>query len=436
MIFGSKLLILLIIIIVIYIVYRLILKRRQIILKQNRVEPQFSESFTEKNSESFTEKNSESFKYIFFNYNEGFSIVPYDFTSWFMSATPESELNIMKSYLSNNTQIIQTKNTKYKLNQYCIKGSYNSACTGKFVSADTVSYLISRGVRYLDFEIYNIPDPSKKTISLPFVAVSSNPNSTTALDTNYIYLKDVLTAIHTTAFNSSGCANSNDPLFINLRIKTSSLDLYNIIATMLTTEFANKLYFKKNSSNNNMAIPVNENTNLQDIMGKVIICLDISINPKYATNTSCEQSSTNCINLQNLININTGGSDWTTQTFSTILSETTNPPVINYNDYTVSYPQTTSINIDPSKNNISFPLNLAIPDNTNYPSDDHYTHTLIKNYGVQTIAFPYYNLSNSLILYENIFESDKTAITLMSSALLYVKTYSRPIVNMPPNVNR
>jgi len=433
MIFGSKLLILLIFIIVIYIVYRLILKRTQIISKQNRVDPQFSESFTKKNSE----QQSESFFSNLFNYNEGFSVVPYDFTSWFMSATPETELNVMKSYLSNTTQIIQTKNTKYKLNQYCIKSSYNSACSGKFVSADTVSYLISRGVRFLDFEIYNIPDPSNNTISIPFVAVSSDPISTTALDTNFIYLKDVLTAISTTAFNSSGCANSNDPLFINLRIKTSSSDLYNIIAAVLTKEFANKLYFKKNSYNNNIAIPINENTNLQDIMGKVIICLDISINPKYATNTSCDSIiNPNCIPLQNLININTGGSDWTTQTFSTILSETTNPPVINYNDYTVSYPQTSSIHNDLSKNNITFPLNLAIPDITNFPADDHYTHTLIKNYGVQTIAVPFYNLSNSLILYENIFESDKTAITLMSSALLYIKTYSRPIVNMPPNVNK
>ena len=96
MIFGSKILILIIIIIVIYIAYRLLLKRSNILNKisnnNNNNNNQLTEGYT-----SFTEGYG--------RFTEGFELNnPYDFTAWFMSSTPESELNKINhanKYLSN-----------------------------------------------------------------------------------------------------------------------------------------------------------------------------------------------------------------------------------------------------------------------------------------------------------------------------------------------
>ena len=40
------------------------------------------------------------------------------------------------------------------LNQVCIKASYNSAFDGKEISTDMLEYVMSRGCRFLDFELY------------------------------------------------------------------------------------------------------------------------------------------------------------------------------------------------------------------------------------------------------------------------------------------
>ena len=84
------------------------------------------------------------------NFQEGLSV-----SSSLFSSNEKNELSNMTStfpILIKNMN--KTKNLKLK--DYCIKSSYNTAVSGNYVSTDTISYIISRGVRYIDFEIFYI----------------------------------------------------------------------------------------------------------------------------------------------------------------------------------------------------------------------------------------------------------------------------------------
>jgi len=52
---------------------------------------------------------------------------------------------------------LSKKSQTMELNQYIIKGSSNSAYSGNYISDEMVKYVLSRGCRFLDFEVYYLP---------------------------------------------------------------------------------------------------------------------------------------------------------------------------------------------------------------------------------------------------------------------------------------
>ena len=120
------------------------------------------------------------------------------------------------------------------LNMYHIKSSYNSAYSGKDISTDMVLYILHRGYRFLDFEIYydypseKMANPNNTPIKKSVVAFADG--STTSK--NNLELKDILEVIHLNAF--SNASNNNDPLFIQIR------PMYNIPTSKDTVEEKNK----------------------------------------------------------------------------------------------------------------------------------------------------------------------------------------------------
>ena len=91
------------------------------------------------------------------------------------------------SYISNGST------EKPTLKDYVIKSSYNSAVTGKNVNIDMVKYLLTRGVRLLDFEVLLIDDKPMITYT--------NDNSLETIETNNTLLLDnVFSMLATTAF--------------------------------------------------------------------------------------------------------------------------------------------------------------------------------------------------------------------------------------------
>ena len=106
------------------------------------------------------------------------------------------------------------------ISKYHIKASYNSAFDGKDITKDMLLYVLYRGYRFLDFEIYYDLVSGEKS-EIKRAVVSYKDNSITA-NVN-MPLQDLLDIINIHAF--SNVNNKDDPLFIQLR------PIYNILAS-------------------------------------------------------------------------------------------------------------------------------------------------------------------------------------------------------------
>lgn len=189
------------------------------------------------------------------------------------------------------------KRYQERLTNYYVKSSYNSCCAGDFkndfVNLCALRDNIKLGARLLDFEIYSVDGK-------PVVAASSSNEFTIKETYNYLTIYEVMELIGTNAFGSATCPNSNDPLFINLRIKTSRTDIYPTIADAIKTHLGNRLL--SSDFGNEQASAKLNNTSLKDLMGKVII---ICNHNNKETNTSLNQYinySNNNVNMKLLTN--------------------------------------------------------------------------------------------------------------------------------------
>jgi len=179
--------------------------------------------------------------------------------------------------------IASCSKTELPIKEYTVLSSWNSCVTTSYdVSLDQIQYVLNNGCRFFDFEIYYL---DKK----PVVGYSSY-ESYNYIDSNYIPLIDVCKFIAIQAFTSP-TPNSDDPLFIHLRIKAHDHNIFELIANhIMGSGMKNKLFSGNLSSNHK----------LSDIMGKIVIIVDQSYVPninKYACIDKCETDILNIINL-------------------------------------------------------------------------------------------------------------------------------------------
>jgi hypothetical protein len=302
------------------------------------------------------------------------------------------------------TQITNCNQTQYTINQYCIKSSYNSAFTGKCMNIGAIPYLLTRGVRFLDFGVYGS--------TIPMVA-----NSSYTSDEDSLYLQDVFDTIIQNAFNSNSSPNSNDPLFIQLRIYASDNALYNSIGSMIYNTLISRVYMRYVNSQPTTAIIVDNYTVLSNIMGKIIIVMDNSIFPSFSKYTICDNSvnTHNCYNIKKYINMYSGTNQIITQTYGNIINQTTTPPILNNNPV--------DENKCSSYNNQPLNVKMAAPDITDSPLDSTTLYSLIQNYGVQLVLCSFYNTS-TVADYENLFENGGSAFSLLSTNIRYINNSS------------
>lgn len=312
--------------------------------------------------------------------------------------------SLVKEGFDNNTQIgglqnIQSERVHMPLSQYCIKSSYHSAYDGSKVSTQQLLQVISKGVRFIDLEIYCIDEE-------PYVGYSTDKTMSNITKSTTIPLNDVLKTIFSNCFSSINCSNYNDPLFLHLRIKTKEENrntIYKIVAKTIDFFFQNnknKLY----QDSNEMPIQVNGNTILNDILQKVIIVIDKSINPDYANYTNC-YNITNCVDLTKYVNMESGGNTMSIYSYEDLFNKQTKPPVI-MNDF-----------ITTNANNLQF----AFPDEKNRKNPDQpQLKKYICDYGIQNIAYSFWDTIN-LEVYENMFIYYKTAYIPFAYAIQYLK---------------
>lgn len=155
--------------------------------------------------------------------------------------------NLESKFNSSNLTIVNSSNDdNLPLKDYVYKASFNSAVSGDFVSPDMINLVLSRGCRFLDFEVLIIDDT-------PCVTYTKDSEYRTRETENHITLDSALTTVATSGFTSLA-PNPNDPIFIHLRVKSKNDRSLKQIASSIdaTISKSNKLFipkFNKNSSN-------------------------------------------------------------------------------------------------------------------------------------------------------------------------------------------
>ncbi|MBM4223957.1 MAG: hypothetical protein FJ167_04025, partial [Gammaproteobacteria bacterium] len=139
--------------------------------------------------------------------------------------TTDKPINAVKEGLENpdeNTKAFIEKNitsinpqdsqSKFKLRDYYIKSAYNAFNPDKFknstVSMDALLYVVARGCRFIDFEVFSVDNE-------PVIA-SSSVNSFNYKETyNHIPVSDAFEVLGSYVFSGSKCPNPGDPFIIH-----------------------------------------------------------------------------------------------------------------------------------------------------------------------------------------------------------------------------
>jgi len=276
------------------------------------------------------------------------------------------------------------------LRQYVIKGSYNSAVSGSYVSTDMIKYVLTRGCRFLDFEVFLINDDNGKPQAQ--VAYSTDSTFNTIDTNNSILLDDALTTVVTNAF-ASPSPNGSDPLFINLRVKSNDPSIYSLVAASVDFHLKTSLYRGK----------VTNNTTMSSLLGKTVLLMDKTVKRSYADDCHCAKKAQSCYDLTKYINMESGGDNLFIQKYGDLLNQ--NSIQINILD---KCDRCTDI----------ANMRLVVPDGTKQnPIIDDF----ITQYGSQIVPYRFYISDKGLRNYESMFDNNKCAIIPLSYALTYIK---------------
>jgi len=299
------------------------------------------------------------------------------------AATPEEEVRSLPTS-GVNIQAIPETRLDLPLREFIVKSSYNSGISGKFASIHSLRYVLGRGCRLLDFEIYT--REGSEYVSF------ANDDEFTSLGTNNrepyrLKLTNALNMIGGSAF-SSDSPSPGDPIFIQLRVKNNNKDAYARIAKAIDFAFNSRLANEK----------INSSTPIRRIMGKVIIIMDKSSSPDYKNYTSCDTADVGCLSLDKYIDLESGTtalSKFLYTDFDKISKNKVMPaPSGNASDIT------TFTMITPSQFDEIISPN---PEKT------------LKNYYSQFLLYKFYEPDENLTAYEELFNANKSSFMPMSS---------------------
>lgn len=181
---------------------------------------------------------------------------------------------------------VSPKNQKNTLDSFVIKSSFDSAYDGETVSTDMVVYVLSRGYRFLDFEVYYAaPTPKEGETENPSNAPKAVVGCSTrgahpSTSNNAILFSEVLDTIVRNGFKNP-VPNLEDPLFIQIRPMYQLFSVNDTDETKLTKRAKNNALNREIEQALDMLKPVSytggpitPKTPLSKIMGKVVIIMD------------------------------------------------------------------------------------------------------------------------------------------------------------------
>jgi hypothetical protein len=165
----------------------------------------------------------------------------------------------------------------YRLKDFFVKSSYNSAFTGNYMNTEMVKLLLNRGCRFLDFEIVN----SRGTLYVTDSSIASDRSK-------QITLSDALSVINRTL-------TKGDPVFINLRLQNAKSITYDNLKSTL-----NRLQYELRY----MGRPIDDTTRMSEIQGKCITIANYDIKDKSgksATDIVANKSETGLCTYENSV---------------------------------------------------------------------------------------------------------------------------------------
>lgn len=274
---------------------------------------------------------------------------------------------------------LPAKTTKYPIKDFCIKSSLNSAVSGNYVSTDMVKEVLSRGCRFLDFEVFYIKEDE---VFSPRVAMSTDYKYLTIDTENSVPLVHILNSISTNAF-SQLAPNNKDPIFIHLRIKSNDDNIYDAVAKNIKTALTTRRYEGK----------LTEQTKLEEIMGKIIIVMDKTIRRDYKDYSP---------SLHNMVNIESGSESLNSFKINSIMNAQEKTISIDDNNLTTDLEKLQMVIPNPEKYNTSL---LEV------------TH----NFGIQIFPTKYYASDAELEEYEEMFNQNSHGIVPMGSIIFYLQ---------------
>jgi hypothetical protein len=287
----------------------------------------------------------------------------------------------------------QVESANLPLREYCIKASYNTAQTGNYVNIDMISFVLSRGVRFLDFEILFVGD-------VPYVAYTTDSAYRNIDSSNKIKFIDVINTIANTAFIAPS-PNPGDPLFINLRIKTKNKEFFQKIAMIIDSNLKPRLYNGK----------VSGNTKISELMGKIIFIIDKTTSPEYMKYPKCNSDiNVPCYNVDNYMNMESGGDNLRIYSYGRITSQSITPPLVRDDGLTTDITDYKMVIPDAG-------MGMKIFGILRNPNFD----TLVADYGVQIACYRFYENDTNLMNYEQAFSKHRSAFVPISKMLKYLE---------------
>jgi hypothetical protein len=295
------------------------------------------------------------------------------------------------------------------LNQFCIKGSVNSAYTGDYITPTMVQYVLSRGCRALDFEIY-MDGEERPIVGYSPDQTALNPSSRHTSNKKFPYLRDVLKITIQSAFNSTnGTAyttpNKDDPLFINIRLKTDANNksrLFNLVQDDLRdlrSDFRSYFYASYLDPSG---------TKIQELKRKVIFIFESNAN---GANGASLPANTSLGYIYNLLT----GSNVNVRNYYQLFpnSSQATPPIIEGNNRVIT-----------DATNGTIPFTMVLPDTGKSKQPNMNIFSSIQNYGYQMNMMQYYVNDLLLIQNEDIFNTYNGGIVPMAYCLTYTRNYA------------
>ena len=328
-----------------------------------------------------------------------------------------------------NLEDISKKYNSLPLQQFCIKGSFNSALftytnVSGTITIDNIMYVLTQGCRVLDFELYYLADP---ITSIPDAYVGYNPFDDAILPSsdNIIPFRDVMRFVSDYGLsrqywksdiygNDLICPNPKDPLFIQIRFKTHSSyksSLYKLVNDIFNSGYSNSIYLT------NKQEIINSNTIIEKLAGKIVILFPYDI--EFANNNELMYNNLfPCISPNNF-------------NFASIIVNNDSLNKVYYSNIDLTKYKTTPLKASVEFTVDSTSWNIVYPDSINNVESgmDEFNNCKnfligINDYGYQIYMLQYYNWAQQakyqLDRIERMFNTYRTAFVPMRVALDYI----------------